>query len=58
MALQTTHDPAALAAVMRHFGAHDLSNPSPPTWGYILFADHPTLIQRIAMARAWTVRNR
>jgi STE24 endopeptidase len=58
MALQTTRDPAALAAVMRHFGAHDLSNPNPPTWAYVLFADHPTLIQRIAMADAWKVRNR
>ncbi len=58
MSLQTTRDPAALAAVMRHFGAHDLSNPSPPTWAYIMFADHPTLIQRIAMSRAWQARNR
>ncbi len=58
MSLQTTRDPTAFAAVMRHFGTHDLSNPNPPTWSYILFADHPTLIQRIAMAKAWTARNR
>jgi len=57
MSLQTTRDPTALAGVMRHFGAHDLSDPSPPTWAYVLFADHPTLIQRIAMADAWKRRN-
>jgi STE24 endopeptidase len=55
--LQTTRNPAALAGVFRHFGAHDLSDPNPPTWAYVLFADHPTLIQRIAMAEAWKRRN-
>jgi Zn-dependent protease with chaperone function len=58
MSLQTTRDPAALAGVFRHFAAHDLSDPNPPTWAYVMFADHPTLIQRIAMTRAWTARNR
>jgi hypothetical protein len=37
---------------------HDLSDPSPPTWAYVLFTDHPTLMQRIAMAKAWQARNR
>jgi STE24 endopeptidase len=58
MALRTTRDPAALAAVMRHFGSYDLANPDPPTWAYILYDDHPTLMQRIAMAHAWRARNR
>jgi len=57
MSLQTTRDPTALAGVMRHFGAHDLADPNPPTWAYVAFADHPTLIQRIAMADAWKRRN-
>ena len=58
MSLQTTRDPRALAAVMVHFGEHDLSDPNPPTWAYILFDNHPTLMQRIAMAHAWQARNR
>jgi STE24 endopeptidase len=58
MSLRTTRDPSAFAAVMQHFGVHDLSDPSPPTWAYVLFADHPTLMQRIAMAKAWRARNR
>jgi len=58
MALRTTRSPAALTAVMRHFGSYDLASPDPPTWAYILYDDHPTLMQRIAMARAWSARNR
>lgn len=58
MSLRTTRDPQALAGVMQHFGAYDLANPDPPTWAYIVFEDHPTLMQRIAMAKAWQARNR
>ena len=58
MSLQTTRDPVALAGVMTHFGRKDLANPNPPTWAYVLFDDHPTLMQRIAMAKAWQARNR
>jgi STE24 endopeptidase len=58
MSLQTTRDPQALAGVMRHFGSYDLANPDPPTWAYIVFEDHPTLMQRIAMTRAWRARHR
>ena len=58
MSLQTTRDPAALTGVMTHFGAYDLADPDPPTWAYIVFENHPTLMQRIAMARAWQARNR
>lgn len=58
MSLKTTRDPAAFAATMRHFGRRDLADPSPPTWAYIVFENHPTLMQRIAMAEAWRARNR
>ena len=58
ISLSTTRDPTSLAAVMRHFGAKDLSDPDPPPWAYVLFENHPTLMQRIAMARAWEARNR
>ena len=57
-ALQTVRDPTAMRGLFQHFGSHDLANPDPPTWAYVLFADHPTLMQRIAMADAWRARNR
>jgi STE24 endopeptidase len=55
-ALQTTRDPAGMTGLFQHFGVKDLSSPDPPTWAYVLFADHPTLMQRIAMAEAWKTR--
>jgi len=57
MSLQTTRDPQALTGVMTHFGEHDLADPDPPTWAFVVFENHPTLMQRIAMARAWQARN-
>ncbi len=56
-ALQTTRDPAATTRLFQHFGAYDIANPEPPTWSYVLFQTHPTLMQRIAMAEAWRARN-
>jgi STE24 endopeptidase len=58
MSLKTTRDPTDFAGVMRHFGRQDLADPDPPTWAYVVFENHPTLMQRIAMARAWRARNR
>ncbi len=58
VALQTTHDPGAMTKLFQHFGSYDLSSPDPPTWAYVLFQNHPTLMQRIAMAEAWKTRNR
>ncbi len=56
MALQTTHDPKAMETLFQRFGTTGLSDPSPPTLPYLVFYDHPTLTQRIAMARAWEAR--
>jgi STE24 endopeptidase len=52
-ALQATHDPAAQRGLLRGLARESLANPSPPTWSYVLFATHPTIVQRIAMADAW-----
>lgn len=52
-ALGATHDPAAQRAAMSRLARESLANPSPPTWSYVLFATHPTIMQRIAMADAW-----
>jgi STE24 endopeptidase len=52
-ALQATHDPAAAVGLFRTFVPTTMSEPAPPTWDYVLLENHPTIEQRIAMARAW-----
>ena len=56
-------DPENLAGVYANFAnisfsdyeftLYDLSQPNPPGWSYVWIDDHPTVVQRIAMARAW-----
>ncbi|MEA2273657.1 MAG: endopeptidase [Solirubrobacteraceae bacterium] len=58
MALRTTRDPAGDKALMRGLAAASLADPKPPTWSYVLLADHPTITQRIALADAWAARRR
>jgi STE24 endopeptidase len=55
-ALRATHDPAAAASVFRKFARYDLIQPNPPLWSYIWIDNHPTIVQRIAMARAYAAR--
>jgi STE24 endopeptidase len=52
-ALQATRDPAAATALFRSFARTSLEQPDPPLWDYVLFQNHPTLAQRIAMAQRW-----
>lgn len=55
-ALQATRDPAAALGLFRKFSTSDLEQPRPPTWAYLLFEDHPTIVQRLAMVEAWKGR--
>jgi STE24 endopeptidase len=55
-ALRATHDPAAAASVFRKFTRYDLVQPNPPLWSYVWIDNHPTVVQRIAMARAFAAR--
>ncbi len=48
-ALQTTHDPAAFAAMQRQLALHSLSD-QPPAWSQLWFGSHPTTLERIAIA--------
>ncbi len=57
-ALQATHDPGSMVRLFRHFGTFDLQQPDPPGWSYVWLDDHPTLAQRIAMAKAWASRGK
>jgi Zn-dependent protease with chaperone function len=56
VALETTRDPAAARGLFERFSETSLAEPNPPTWSYIFFETHPTLMQRIAMAEAWKTR--
>ncbi|MBA2296137.1 MAG: M48 family metalloprotease [Actinobacteria bacterium] len=52
-ALETTGDPVAAEGLFRGFSSTSLGDPSPPTWAYVFLQSHPTLSQRVAMAKAW-----
>lgn len=55
-ALEATHEPATGKAVMQKLATRSLAAPDPPAWTYVLFENHPTIMQRIAMAQAWEER--
>jgi STE24 endopeptidase len=57
-ALQATRDPAAGREAFRSFTRIDLAAPNPPLWSYVVIDDHPTVMQRLRMTRAWEARNR
>jgi STE24 endopeptidase len=54
--LQATHEPAATRQVFELLASTNLSDPDPPAWAYLLYAQTPTLAQRIAMTEAWEQR--
>jgi Zn-dependent protease with chaperone function len=56
MALETTRDSRSGRALFQNFARTSLSDPNPPTWAYLWFEDHPTLMQRIGMIEAWEAR--
>lgn len=58
VALRATRDPAAARGLFERFSATSLSQPNPPTWSYVIFRTHPTIMQRIAMAKAFAERER
>jgi Zn-dependent protease with chaperone function len=55
-ALNATRDPASASKLFQGFERTSLEQPSPPLWDYVLVENHPTLMQRIAMANAWRAR--
>lgn len=57
-ALTATREPATDRALKRRLTIESLSDPEPPAWEYLLFDDHPTTMQRIAMAYAWEASSR
>ncbi len=52
-ALNAARDPAAQAALFQAFARTSLEQPDPPLLEYLWLENHPTLMQRIAMAERW-----
>ena len=52
-ALNATRDPASARQLFWSFERTSLEQPSPPLLDYLWLEDHPTLMQRIAMAERW-----
>jgi STE24 endopeptidase len=57
-ALRATRDPKDAETLFEKFATLDLQQPNPPAWSYVWLDNHPTLVQRIALARAWAARER
>jgi STE24 endopeptidase len=57
-ALRATRDPASAESLFRKFTRYDLVQPNPPLWSYVMLDNHPTVVQRIALARAYRERAR
>jgi STE24 endopeptidase len=51
--LNATRNPAATQKLFQGFGHTSLEDPDPGVLDYIWLEDHPTLMQRISMARDW-----
>ncbi|MGW4947473.1 M48 family metallopeptidase [Actinoplanes sp. NPDC004185] len=52
-ALELTGDAATFEAMQRRLGSVNLSDPDPPTWEHVMFASHPSTVERMAAARAY-----
>jgi STE24 endopeptidase len=52
-ALRATRDPRAARSLFEQLAQTSHADPNPPTWSYVLYDDHPTIMQRIAMVEAW-----
>jgi len=52
-ALALTGDAATFEDMQRRLGTVNLSDPDPPTWEHVMFASHPSTVERMAAARAW-----
>lgn len=56
VALGATRDPGAARGLFAGFVTDSLQDPSPPGWLHALLDDHPSLLDRVELARAWQLR--
>ena len=52
-ALRATDDPQSARTLFVNLARTSHADPDPPAWSYVLFATHPSIVQRVAMADAW-----
>jgi STE24 endopeptidase len=52
-ALRATRDTQGAQSLFERFVPTTLSDPDPPFWDYVLLENHPTIMQRLAMARGY-----
>jgi STE24 endopeptidase len=52
-ALRLTGDPASFEAMQQRLSEVNLADPDPNRWEYLLFASHPSTVERMAAARAY-----
>jgi STE24 endopeptidase len=52
-ALDLARDPAAFTAMQQRLAQASLAQPEPPRVWHLLFGDHPTEAERVAMAQDW-----
>jgi STE24 endopeptidase len=50
-ALEATGDPETFVAMQKQLALRSLSDPTPPAWSQFWFGSHPTVLQRVGMAR-------
>ncbi|GIH96476.1 M48 family metallopeptidase [Planobispora siamensis] len=56
-ALDLTRDPAMFTAMQKRLAISNISDLSPDVVEYVLYASHPAIPERIAMARSWAALN-
>ncbi|GAA3149074.1 M48 family metallopeptidase [Planomonospora alba] len=56
-ALDLTRDPVTFAAMQRRLALSNISDLSPDAVEHLLYASHPAIPERIAMARSWAALN-
>ncbi len=54
--LRATGDVAAFEEVQRSLALRSLADPTPPRLSQLWFGSHPTVLERIGLARAWAER--
>ena len=56
--LNANREPVAQRSVMKRLATTSLTRPDPPEIEHLLLDTHPTILQRIALTKAWEARGR
>ncbi len=53
-ALELTRDPSTVEQMEQRLATSNLADVDPPRWYYLIFASHPSIVERMAAARAFS----